>query len=209
LKASTFAAVVVSCGNKEGLERTLHSLLHEQTQRPDEILLYAAGYGPAYSMKLDEQFPGVRLFTPPPRGDWGHHDRADALGFVNSEWMGYFNDDDLYERDYIKIMMAAAWPAVCDVVHCHFDHVDNSGRLHAEIFGQHFHAIHGACIKGSNVGNFIIRTEVARSVGYPSDQVYENDGIFIDRVRDSGARVVGIPQLLFHHNGQRRLQNSH
>ena len=199
----TFTAVVTSHDNPEGLEYTLENL-SRQSRLSDEALVYIS---PEIVLEADAALPFApvnianvrpRVRWVPDRQDWGHEKRAMGLAEARGDYVGFFNDDDMYDLTYIEKMMAAA-EAGADVVYC-----DWSGIRDCTF-----------CLGSSTSGNYIVRAELGRWVGY-TDRHYEADGTFIDRIREADLdvmgpdglyrrkpRIVKVPQLLYWHNQQR------
>lgn len=179
----TFTAVVTSHDNPEGLRYILRNLA-EQTRRPDEIIVLMSVEDSSYSGVNIDGHDATFIYQPN-RNDWGHEKRATGLGLAQGDYVGFFNDDDMYDLSYIAMMMAEA-EAGADVVYCDWSGISNCSF----------------CLGSSTSGNYIVRTELAREVGY-TDRHYEADGTFIDRIRESGAKVLKVERLLYWHNQQR------
>lgn len=189
---SSFTAVVTSHENRAGLRCALEGL-RAQTRAPEEILVFVSGLVPA------RRCGATTLFPRPDRNDWGHEKRAEGLGLATGEWVGWFNDDDSYDPRYVEVMMGRAEagvydpgleglcePDAVDVVFC-----DWNGPTEDCSFAY----------GSSTSGNFIVRTELARCVGWTSRE-YAADGIFIDALVAAGARVAKVPMRLYRHNEQ-------
>jgi hypothetical protein len=152
-----------------------------QTSPPDEIIVMVSE--PEDLSQLREDFPYVPFCIRPNMGDWGHDKRAKGLELAVGSWVGFFNDDDSYERTYLEKMLAATDGA--DAVYCNW----NRGPKAEFKLGS------------STSGNYIVRTEFARQVGYGS-RVYEADGLFINALMEAGARINKVEELLYFHNVQ-------
>jgi hypothetical protein len=175
----TFTAVVVSHANEPGL-RSILGCLRYQTRPPDETIALCSN---TRLPDLREDFPDVTFLAVENQNDWGHEKRATGLAAASCDWVGFFNDDDSYSLDYLERMLAEA--AEADAVFCEWN----------ENPGCDFH------IYRSTAGNFIVRAALAKKVGWRS-RVYEADGHFIEALNAAGARVVKVPELLYHHNAQ-------
>lgn len=114
--------------------------------------------------------------------DYGHDKRAKGVAEAKGDYLGFFNQDDFYELTYIEEMMATAERHDADAVYCDWNGVRDCSF----------------CLGSSTSGNFIVRTSLAREVGY-TERRYEADGIFIDGIAARG-RVVKVPELLYYHN---------
>lgn len=180
---STFTAVVTSHANEEGLRRILGQLLY-QTRQPDEVLVFASDT-PGLE-RVDEDFDGrfdhLTVFLEENRDDWGHEKRAKGVWEASGEYLGFFNDDDAYTTDYVEKMLAAADAAAADVVYCDWNITGCTLALGS-----------------STSGNFIVRSALARNVGY-RHRVYEADGLFLEDLKQWEPVVVKVPEVLYTHN---------
>lgn len=180
----TFTAVVVSHANEPGLRRMLGCLRY-QTRPPDEVLVFCSDTRDL--ARLREDFPEATFSEQPDLADWGHDKRATGLAQAGSEWVGFFNDDDDYDRHYIEQMLAEG--SAADVVFCEWN--ENPGcefRLYQ-----------------STAGNFIVRSNLGRAVGW-AGRDYEADGRFIEALNSARARVVKVADRLYTHNATGRNQ---
>lgn len=176
----TFTAIVVSHANPDGLRRTLGQLRY-QTRPPDETLVFCADTPDL--ARFREEFDDVEFLERPRRNDWGHEDRAEGLDRATGRWTGWFNDDDKHDRTYLERMLGATDPDV-DAVYCNWNEfTDCEFRLGS-----------------STAANFIVRTSLARTVGWTSRR-YEADGDFIDAFANAAqGRVAKVTDLLYTHN---------
>lgn len=152
-----------------------------QTRPPDEIIVLVSDPGDLEELK--EDFPLVTFHLEENRNDWGHEKRAKGLELANGEWVGFFNDDDSYSEQYLEKMLE---DPDADVVYCSWNTIPSCDFR----------------LGSSTSGNYIVRTELARRVGY-SDRHYEADGTFINALRSTARKIVRVSDLLYHHNFQR------
>jgi glycosyltransferase involved in cell wall biosynthesis len=158
--------------------RTVAALL-SQTRPPNEIIVLASDTPLEIARKL---YTGASFYAEPNLNDWGHDKRAKGLDLATSDYTGWFNHDDSYDRSYIEKMMAEA-EAGSDVVFCGWSKSsDPSFRLGS-----------------STSGNYIVRTPYAREAGY-TDRHYEADGTFINRLADNGGKITKVKEVLYFHN---------
>ena len=153
--------------------------LEGQTRIPDETIALCS------DIDLDgiqESFPSVKLHIEPDRSDWGHEKRAKGLDLATSEYIGWFSQDDSYDKDFILKMTEVAY-AGADVVFCGW----NKNQSPSFALGQ------------STSGNYIAKTSYARSAGY-TDRHYEADGTFISRLADLRGKIEFLPKVLYFHN---------
>lgn len=181
--SASFSAIVVSHDNEPGLRKMLGNLLY-QSKKPDETLVFVSGVNHPVFARLAEDFPHARFHARENREDWGHEKRAEGLALASKDWLGFFNDDDSYDLRYLERMLDAG-NDLADVVYCGW----NTFERPEFKLGM------------STSGNFIVRTPLAKRIGYGSRK-YEADGHFIDALRLSGARISFVPEVLYHHNYQ-------
>lgn len=182
---STFTAVVVSHNNPVGLRKILGNLLY-QTRRPDETLVFVSMLDRATFARFAEEFPWATFYEEDDRDDWGHHKRGAGVERATSDYLGFFNDDDSYHNSYIERLMGVAENRDACAVYCDWTGI-------------------GSCefrSGSSTSGNFIVKTGLARLVGYPDSREYDNDGVFINRCADNALLVGKVPDCLYFHNRQ-------
>lgn len=153
-----------------------------QTAKPSRILCLHSGYDHATVSRMREEFPAVEFVERPNLVDWGHDKRAHGLGLASEDFVGWFNDDDRYADNYLEEMLRLGVNA--DVVYCAWDLIPHCG------FGA------GA----STSGNFIVRTQLGKEVGYEG-RTYAADGEFIDLLAQKARRIVKHPEILYFWNG--------
>lgn len=177
----SFSAIVVSHANDTGLRKMLGNLIY-QTRPPDEIIVLVSD--PQDFARLVEDFPQVEFHLEQNRNDWGHDKRAKGLALATEEYLGFFNDDDSYARDYLEKMLAPG----TDVAYCNWEGPGYSG---AGSFS----------IGTSTSGNFIVRTDLADRAGYDS-RVYHADGLFIEAVKTLSPSIAKVDETLYFWNTQ-------
>lgn len=173
----TITAVVTAHGEYSRVGDMVDQL-HRQTRPPDEILVYASDV-PDRLLDLDATVTVVAN-----RSDWGHDKRRCGLADAAGEWVGFFNDDDVYDPDYLAVMEQSGEGH--DLVMCRFD---EKGR--------------GVIVPSPNVGactagNFLVRTDLARQVAWRHSH-YEADGAFVMEAVEAGARWTVVDRLLYWH----------
>ena len=173
---ATFTAVVTVHDNEAGMIRTVAALL-AQTRPPDEIIVLASDTPLELARKL---YTGATFYAEPNLNDWGHAKRAKGLDLATSDYTGWFNHDDSYDKTYIEKMMAQDGS---DVVFC----------------GWSKSATPNFSAGSSTSGNYIAKTSYARSVGY-EDRHYEADGTFINGLADHGGKITRVAEVLYFHN---------
>lgn len=158
--------------------------LRYQTRPPDETLVYCADTPDL--ARLKEDFPEATFHDREARGDWGHEDRAEGLYAATSEWVGFFNDDDTYDRHYLDLMLRGAVGS--DAVFCGWQ-------------GDHGCDTPGFRLGSSTSGNYLVKTAIGQAAGY-TDRTYEADGHFINRIAQLASHVAFVPEVLYFHNKQ-------
>ena len=173
---ASITVVVTAHADSENLVRILE-LLGNQTQKPDEIIALCS------EINLEgiwQQFPWVRFYEEPNLNDWGHDKRAKGLDLATSDYTGWFNHDDSYDKTYIEKMMANEGS---DVVFC----------------GWSKSSTPSFSAGSSTSGNYIVKTSYARNVGY-KDRHYEADGTFINGLAGQGGKITRVEEVLYFHN---------
>lgn len=174
----TFSAIV--CCHAQDPASILGNLIY-QTRPPDEIVVMHSDTEDI--PRLKELFPTVKFVLQENKNDWGHDKRAKGIEAAACEYLGFFNADDSYAGDYLEKMLGAASEHGADVVYC-----DWSGI--ADCAFQ-------TC--SSTAGNFIVRTSLARKVGY-RDREYVADGTFINDIAKETDAIVKVREVLYFHN---------
>ena len=156
--------------------RTVDALLL-QSRKPDEIIVLASDIDLEEARK---RYTGVTFYAEPNLNDWGHDKRAKGLDLATSDYTGWFNHDDSYDKTYIEKMMANEGS---DVVFCGWNKSStpnfSAGR--------------------STSGNYIVKTSYARTVGY-KDRHYDADGTFINGLAGQGGKITRVEEVLYFHN---------
>ena len=156
--------------------RTVAALL-AQSRPPDEIIVLASDTPCEIARKL---YTGATFYAEPNLNDWGHGKRAKGLDLATSDYTGWFNHDDSYDKTYIEKMMAQEGS---DVVFCGWNTLDTPEFK----------------LGSSTSGNYIVKTSYARIVGY-KDRHYDADGTFINGLADHGGKITRVAEVLYFHN---------
>ena len=173
----TFTAVVTSHANERGLINML-AVLRYQTRPTDQTIVMCSDTRGVEQMRHD--FTDVTFIEEPNQNDWGHTKRRNGTEHATGNWVGWFNDDDTYDPHYLETMLKHAGHA--DVVYCDWnENPDATFQLFR-----------------STAGNFIVKTEIAKKVGWPTGRHevqgfprgYCNDGIFIQALTNRTDRIV-------------------
>ena len=156
--------------------RTVDALLL-QSRKPDEIIVLASDIDLEEARK---RYTGVTFYAEPNLNDWGHDKRAKGLDLATSDYTGWFNHDDSYDKTYIEKMMANE---SSDLVFC----------------GWNKSSTPNFSAGSSTSGNYIVKTSYARNVGY-QDRHYEADGTFINGLAGQGGKITRVEEVLYFHN---------
>ena len=174
----TFTAIVTAHEDGSAMIRAIRSLL-AQTRAPNEIIVLASDIGLS---EAEEAYPEVRFYKEPNLGDWGHDKRAKGLDLASSDYTGWFNHDDSYDKTYIEVMMSEAEDGH-DAVYCGWSK-DSAPNFRPG---------------SSTSGNYIVSTTLAREAGY-TDRHYEADGTFIEKIASRSKSLKFVPKVLYFHN---------
>ena len=177
----TFTAIVTA--HAQDPSKILGNLMY-QTRKPDETILLYSNITRTEMLRIARDFPHVLIVEQQNENDWGHAKRAQGVDLARCDALGFFNADDSYELTYIEKMMAEIEDGA-DAVYCSWNTIPNC------IFA----------LGSSTSGNFVVRTGLARAVGYP-DRHYEADGTFINAIGAHATHIARVDDLLYHHNVQ-------
>lgn len=134
--------------------------------------------------ELREDFPAVTFHVREDRQDWGHAKRAEGIEIATGDYLAFFNDDDSYELDFIETMLEAV--DGYDVAYCAWNRIPKCEFR--------------TC--SSTSGNYIVRTGLARQVGY-TGRDYSADGTFIEDLKRAGAAIAPkVERILYRWNEQ-------
>lgn len=122
-------------------------------------------------------------------GAWGHPNRDWALSLMDGEYMLFTNDDNYYVPEFMERLLNKAQQEGLDFVYCDMVHNhQNYQVLRTEPRRCHI-----------DMGAFLVKTALAKQVGF-KDYDYCGDGVFVEKVVASGARIGKAEGILFVHN---------
>lgn len=165
-----------------------------------------------YDAEMDELLapyksrnPGVidYLFTEKRFNDYGHSLRQIGISSAESEYLLLTNDDNYYCPLFLDYMFAPIHDAAGkqpDVVYCDMIHSHNNPGVRRQPPYHFFETRPERYF--IDIGCFIARTELAKSVGF-GDKTHDGDATYFeDLLRAAGpdASVVKVPHVLFVHN---------
>ena len=180
-------SVIITChDNYEGLLNALDQA-EKQRLQPYEIIAICSDLKIS-EKQADELVDRCDLIFQDNHNDWGHEKRAMGVELAMGDYLCFFNDDDFYSSKYLSTLAEYAEFDGADIVGCDFiSHLTNEGPNMTMPAVGHITS-----------GNFIVRTSLAKEVGY-KHRIYEADGMFIEDLMAKGARFVRVPKVLYDH----------
>ena len=185
-----FTAIITCHKDMDGLLNIFRQL-SEQEQKPDivECLVSDLGFTVEELLEIFSDYNDdfkINFYVTENFNDYGHYKRRKGLEYATTEWCGFFNCDDLYDKSFIKELML---------------HVEGNDLVFCDFISHNT----GPSIISSTPrigritsGSFIIRTTFARSVGYNHDS-YDGDGRFIEDLMIAGAKCFHVEKHLYTH----------
>ena len=122
--------------------------------------------------------------------NWGHSLREIELKRCKTKYIMWTNDDNYYVPVFLKKMIKVAEKkdldfVFCNLLHSHYDY---------KVFSTK------PMINHIDMGAFIVKTKVARKVGF-TDHSFAADGIFVEKLMQvDGLKRGKIKKVLFVHN---------
>jgi hypothetical protein len=129
--------------------------------------------------------------------DYGHTLRSMGLMDSKQDYVLLTNDDNYYVPVFVDEIQAVINSELPDIVY--FDMVHNYA------FGYHPNPISYQTLIAEpilnriDIGSFVFNTKLGQSVGFRGRH-HQADGMFFEDMKDSGAKIVKIPKVLFVHN---------
>lgn len=127
----------------------------------------------------------------PERGNcWGHQNRELGIKFTNTPWVLITNCDNYYTPVFVERVLSKAEGydmVYCDTLHSHHDY---DYQKSFPVIGH------------MDMGAFIVKTEIAKAVGFPSRE-FSADGFFIESIkkyRNQDLKYWELPKAYFVHN---------
>lgn len=139
------------------------------------------------------------FFSDQRHNDWGHTLRQVALELTDAEFIILTNADNYYIPRMVEYAFAAIDKYNLDMVHWDMIHSHNYPGGRNLVDYSLFKTLPAA--RSIDIGSFIVRTSVAKSVGF-SYQSYDADGKFFSDLLSTGLirRIGYIDRVLFVHN---------
>jgi len=203
-KSKKLTIFCVAYKRYESIYVLTHSLMSQTVQNFDLVLIHD---GPDERMsaifdQLKARYPD-RLhcyFTDQRFNDYGHTLRDIAIGMCSTEFIMLTNDDNYYTPRFIEYMFERIDQENLDLVLCDMIHSHNfpGGRPQ-----ENYNVFVTEPVKNSvDIGCFIVRTSVAKSVGF-RDKNAEGDGTFVDDFMNKFGKDLKwgkVHKVLFVHN---------
>lgn len=152
-----------------------------------------------------EKHPEIRYeFTPTRHNDYGHTLREIGIHKADTEYLLITNDDNYYVPEFLKLMFREIDThqldmVLCDMVHSHLKMGEGAKRYAADQYG--FLSTRPKKF-GVDIGCFIVRTQLAKQVGF-ADKSFIGDGTFVEDLIAAGGesmKIGKINKVLFVHN---------
>ena len=184
--------------------RVLLSSLLAQTRR--DFLIYVIHDGVDFDTKvLIEHFtkltniPIIFEETDNRINDYGHSLREIIIGKATTEYLLLTNDDNYYAPIFVEEFLGEILDngldiAYCDMVHSHTFKESNIDANYQVLITEPKRA-------KIDIGCFIVRSEIAKKVGFP-DKSFDGDATFFEMcLKSKKFTVIGkIKKVLFVHN---------
>lgn len=165
-----------------------------------------------YDAEVDEvlrpyaqKYPEISYeFTPTRFDDYGHSLRAIGIERADTEFLLITNDDNYYVPEFLRLMFEEIHAKhldmlLCDMVHSHLKVAAGNMSYTADQYGYFPTAPRKFMV---DIGCFIVRTELARRVGF-RDKSFVGDGTFVEDILEAcgdSIRVGKLDKVLFVHN---------
>lgn len=179
---------------QDQLDRFVYDLKCQTNQEDWTSLIYHDGY--RYGTNYDDFFMDGKvkyIEVDPPKGAYGNYNKLAALDEIDSEYVYFCNIDNQYfpilvqtakeEIDKDPSIDILAWPIVARIARGFYE------PLYPE-----------PAVNSIDYCSFIIRTSVARKVGFSLPTWSGQDGLLISEAVRAGAKFETIRAFLATHN---------
>lgn len=182
------AKPLVTCiitGWREDRPDNMIKQMLNQTYKEKQILVVTSGMS---LPTLRKKYPSCEFFDVPNRRDWAHSKRATGVCFADGEFLCFCNADDEYDPHFLEIMVDTLREEEADFTYC--DWRDKTIKF----------AVAPSSLKkgGITSGNFMVRADIARYVGWRYRE-YSADWLFIRDLMTEGAHGIHVPMALMKH----------
>ena len=152
-----------------------------------------------------EKYPEISCeFTPLRHNDYGHSLREIGIKKADTEYLMITNDDNYYVPEFLKLMFREITTnqldiLLCDMVHSHLKTGEGLNSYDPDQYG--FLSTFPKKFR-VDIGCFIVRTELAKKVGF-RDKSFIGDGTFVEDIIEAAGDSIKIGKLnkvLFVHN---------
>jgi hypothetical protein len=183
-KKPTIACLVTAHGSHAIADGIIQHLTEQVTQ-PDAVYLAMSDVRSLYvrSVPFD-----LHLSLWENEHDYGYNKRRQVLPTITEDYVAFMCHDDTYSRDYITDVRSEIDEGA-DVVWCPWNEMPD--------------CTFNGC--SSTLGNFVVRTELAKAIGFPSGGRGYEDGLADARMIDMlagtfGLNIVKLPRVMYFHN---------
>jgi hypothetical protein len=147
-----------------------------------------------YPDKIDYEFSQVRY------NDWGHSLRAIGITKAESKYILITNDDNYYCYRFLEIMLDELEKKDGDIIYC--DMIHGHERPGGRPLPRYSFFKTSPSINNIDTGAFIVKTELAKQVGFRVKNISEGDGVYFEdllKTKDN-INLLKVNQVLFYHN---------
>lgn len=136
-----------------------------------------------------KDLPIMYIETESRQGVWGHNCRAEALKYVDTEWVNISNGDNYIVPMANQILLDSIEGSdvvMTNLVHSYFNYT---------LFDTRF------SIAYTDMCNFIVRSDIAKNVGF-NHRTYAADGLFCEDIKKAypNLRIKKLNTCLWVHN---------
>src|SRR5258708_36935556 len=138
--------------------------------------------------ELKREFPLCNFMDVPNRKDWGYTKRGIGLALGEGEYVCFCNEDDIYNQLFLTKLVGAIKKEKVDMAYCVWRDRDIGLKAARAVLQK----------SGMTSGNFVVKTELAQSVGWRGRE-YAADWDFIKSLLDKGIKTTYIAEALLVH----------
>lgn len=187
--------------------RNIHVLINSilcQTLENWKLLIIHDGPDPEMHDILDkysEDHDEIEyIFTDTRYNDYGHTLRDMGIQKADTEFLLLTNDDNYYAPVFLQYMFKLIRTNNLDFVLCNMIHSHKNPGVYTQPPYTLFESFPE--IKYIDMGNFIVKTEMAKAVGF-RDKSFGGDGTFVEDIKQryhGRIRMGKLDNVLFMHN---------
>ena len=196
MSKSSFTAIITCHENIDELKEFINHF-KEQTYTPDEFLIYVSGVDNILDIDLGfNSSDNFKVIPCDNFNDWGHRKRRQGIKDASCEFLGFFNPDELFVKDYIQKLLSQTREA--DFVYCNYVGKRRKTGEHWLVYSSLENIPRGPSGLGGmiTIDVFIVKSSLAKKVGYPEVNKYTGDWAFIGAVTAPPCRVSHVEEFL-------------